>query len=204
MRVLYVSLAVVILDQFTKILIKGIVIPGLNFFYEGMFLGQSIPVIGDFLRLTYVENAGMAFGLEVANRPILMVVTAVAIIFLFYYLYTIRNERYLNRLPFALILGGAIGNFIDRTFYGVIFGEGPLFYGRVVDFIDVDFFDINIFGYQMNRWAVFNIADASVTVGLVLMMLFYKSTTHQKDESSTEQLSEKEGMTTVVPENENK
>ena len=65
-----------------------------------------------------------------------------------------------------MILGGAVGNMIDRMFYGVLYGEAPLFYGKVVDFFDVDFPDIDLLGYQLTRWPVFNIADASVTVGV--------------------------------------
>lgn len=174
-RILWLTLSIVVLDQVTKLLVKGFVIPGTTIYYEGMQIGQSIPLLGDFLRLTYVENAGMAFGVAVPNRLLFSLITIVAVIVLCVYLFRIRNESLKARLPFAVILGGAIGNLIDRVFYGVIFGEGPLFYGKVVDFIDVDFFDISLFGYELNRWAVFNIADASVTIGLFLLLLFYKS-----------------------------
>ena len=74
-----------------------------------------------------------------------------------------------------MILGGALGNLIDRVFYGVFFGDAPLFYGKVVDFLDMNFFDINIFGYQLTRWPVFNIADASVTLGVLLLLFFHRS-----------------------------
>jgi signal peptidase II len=74
-----------------------------------------------------------------------------------------------------MILGGALGNLIDRVFYGVIFGDAPLFYGKVVDFLDMNFFDINLFGYQLTRWPVFNIADASVTLGVLLLLFFHRS-----------------------------
>ena len=73
-----------------------------------------------------------------------------------------------------MILGGAIGNLIDRVLYGVLFGEGQLFYGKVVDFIDMDFFHIDFLIFHMNRFAIFNVADASVTTGIVTMLLFYK------------------------------
>jgi signal peptidase II len=74
------------------------------------------------------------------------------------------------RLALALILAGAIGNLIDRMFYGVIFGEGTLFHGKVVDFFDLDFFDIAIGNFELTRWFVFNIADAAVSVGIVLLL----------------------------------
>ena len=171
MRVLYVTCAVVLFDQITKLLIKGFSIPLLGYYHEGMFIGQSIPVIGDFLRITYVENPGMAFGIEVGGRLFITVFSVVASSAIAYYLYRIRTESLIIRLALAFILAGAIGNLIDRVFYGVMFGEASLFYGKVVDFVDVDFFDINFLNIHMTRWAVFNVADASVSSGVVLMIL---------------------------------
>ena len=57
---------------------------------------------------------------------------------------------------------------------GVLFNDGGLFYGKVVDFIDADFFDINVLGYHLTRWPVFNIADASVTCGVLLMLFAHR------------------------------
>ncbi len=139
-----------------------------------MQLGQSIPVIGDFLRLTFIENSGMAFGIEIGGRLLLTIFSFVASIGIFYYIYHVRNEPLIVRLTLAMILGGAIGNLIDRIFYGVIFGEAPIFYGKVVDFIDMDFFHINFLGIHMNRFAIFNVADACVSTGIVLMLLFHR------------------------------
>ncbi len=185
MRILYVTLGIVILDQITKLLVKGVSLPFLNFYFAGMQLGQSIPVIGNFLRLTYIENLGMAFGIDVGGRLFLIFFSFVASIGIFYYLFRVRNEAVIVRLPLAMILGGAIGNLIDRIFYGVIFGEAPLFYGKVVDFIDVDFFNINIFGYHMSRWAIFNVADASVTVGITIMLIFYRRFTKTEEHAAS-------------------
>lgn len=174
MRVLYLTAILVILDQITKLLVKGFTIPLVGFYHEGMYLHQSIPVIGDFLRLTFIENPGMAFGIEIGGRLFITVFSIFATIGIGYYLFRIRNESFIARLALALILAGAIGNLIDRVFYGWIFGEAPLFYGKVVDFVDVDFIDINMFGFRMDRWAVFNVADSCVSVGVVLMLLFHK------------------------------
>jgi signal peptidase II len=85
-----------------------------------------------------------------------------------------------------LILGGAVGNLIDRTFYGLLFNETPLFYGKVVDFFDVDFFDVNLFGYSLSRWPVFNVADAAVTIGIV--MLLFVQHRYKEATASSEQL----------------
>lgn len=177
MRVLFVTLGIVLLDQITKLLVKGFYLPIFDFYHQGMQLGQSIPVIGDFLRLTFIENPGMAFGIDIGGRLFLAIFTFIASIGIFYYLYRVRNEAFAIRLTLAIILGGAIGNLIDRCFYGIIFGYAPLFYGKVVDFIDVDFFKIDFLGFHMDRFAVFNVADASVSIGIALILLFYKKFT---------------------------
>lgn len=177
MRVLFVTFGVVLLDQITKLLVKGFSLPLFNLHHQGMHIGQSIPVIGDFFRLTFVENPGMAFGIDIGGRYFLTIFSLIASIGIFYYIYRIRNEAFIVRLTLAMILGGAIGNLIDRSFYGVFYGDAPLFYGKVVDFIDMDFIHIHFLGFQMDRFAVFNVADASVSTGIVLMLLFYKKFT---------------------------
>lgn len=182
MRILYLSLIVVIVDQITKLLVKGFSIPFLNFYYEGMYHGQRIPVIGDFFRLTYIENPGMAFGLDpgLDFKIWISLFSLAASAGLVFYLYHIRNEVKSLRVAIAFILGGAVGNLIDRMFYGVIFDYAPLFYGKVVDFLDFDFFNVTVFGRSYDRWPIFNIADSAVTIGVLILLLFYKQ--HQKAE----------------------
>jgi signal peptidase II len=85
-----------------------------------------------------------------------------------------------------MILGGAIGNLIDRILYGLIFGEGPLFYGKVVDFIDMDFFHIDLLWIHMDRFAVFNIADFCVSTGIALTVLFYRKFTKAGEPALTQ------------------
>jgi signal peptidase II len=174
-RVLLVSLIIVLADQVTKFLVKGLDAPALGLSWTGMAYASSRPVLGDFVRLTYIENPGMAFGIDVGGKLFFSLFSVVASVAIVAYLYAARGERFGFRFSLALILGGAVGNLIDRVFYGVIFHEAPLFYGRVVDFIDVDFFDVNLFGYQISRWPVFNIADAAVTCGVVLLLFFHRS-----------------------------
>lgn len=174
MRITYVTLIIVILDQITKLLVKGFSIPLLNFYHSGMILGSSYSILGDFLRLTFIENPGMAFGIDIGGKLFLTIFSIAASFGIFLYLYKIREEAFIIRFSLAMILGGAIGNLIDRVFYGVIFGEGPLFYGKVIDFIDADFFNIEMFGFHMSRWPVFNVADATVSVGVVLLLIFHR------------------------------
>ncbi|MGH2567721.1 MAG: signal peptidase II, partial [Bacteroidota bacterium] len=69
---------------------------------------------------------------------------------------------------------------IDRVFYGVFFGEGPLFYGKVVDFFDMDFFNIDLLGFHISRWPVFNIADASVSLGVLILLVFHRKFTQEQ------------------------
>ncbi len=175
-RVLFVTAVIVVADQITKFMIKGIEIPFLGIARQGMPLGTSFPVLGDFLRITFIENPGMAFGIEVVDGKLFLTLfSIIASIGILFYLYIMRTEKFLFRLSLALILGGAIGNLIDRTFYGVLYGESELFHGKVVDFIDVDFFNIDLWGFHLSRFWVFNIADASVSIGVLMMLIFHRS-----------------------------
>ena len=178
MKILNVSLFIVVTDQITKLWIKGVRIPWLGIDVQGLPIGTSRPIIGNLLRLTYIENPGMAFGIDIGGKLFFSVFSIIASIGILIYLYRARNESITFRFALAMILGGALGNLIDRVFYGWLFGEGPLFYGRVVDFIDADFFNMNIFGYHLTRWPVFNVADASVTCGVVLMLLSHRRSPH--------------------------
>lgn len=174
MRVLLLSVAIVVADQVTKLLVRGGELLWLGLRWEGLRLGESRSVLGDLVRLTYVENPGMAFGIDLGGKLFFSLFSLVASIGIAWYLFRARSEPLPFRISLAMILGGAFGNLIDRTFYGVWFQDAPLFYGRVIDFIDVDFFDLSFFDYHLSRWPVFNIADASVTIGVVLLLIVYR------------------------------
>ena len=156
--IIYSIIAViVILDQITKYIVKS-----------SMHLYESINLLGNFLKFTYIENPGMAFGIQFENKFWFTVLSVVAAGIVVFYLLRMTNERFIFRFSLALILGGAIGNLIDR-----------LAFGKVVDFIDVEFIDITLPsfkfliisfpGYEMTRWPVFNIADSAVTCGMILL-----------------------------------
>jgi signal peptidase II len=174
-RVLFLTAGIVIADQLTKLLVHGLQIPALGIAWEGLPYGMSRPLIGDFFRLTYIENPGMAFGIGTGGTPYFAIFSLIASVALIAYLYHERKGPLGFRLAIAAVLGGAIGNLIDRIFYGVFFDYAPLFHGRVVDFFDMDFFDFTAFGYHMSRFAVFNVADASVTVGIILLLFLHQS-----------------------------
>jgi len=137
MRILFVSSILVLTDQLSKFVVR-----------KTMLLYESIPVIPEFFHLTYVTNDGMAFGI---NFPfgiyIFSTISIIFTIFLFWYLWTIKDQGIIIRTGIGLILAGAIGNLIDRVFLGEV----------------VDFLDFMIGNYH---WYVFNLADSYVTVGM--------------------------------------
>jgi signal peptidase II len=187
MKIFYLTFFIVIADQITKLLVKGINIPALGINIKGMQLYDSFNVIGDFFRITYIENPGMAFGIDFgeSSKLFLTIFSLVASIAITYYLIKHKDEKLTLRIPLALILGGAVGNLIDRMFYGVIYGEAPLFYGKVVDFLDFDFFNISLFGYTYDRWPIFNIADLAVSIGVILLIFLHRE--NREEEKSSEQ-----------------
>lgn len=185
MKVLIVTVFIVISDQITKLYVKGISIPKLGISIPGMPYQSSINVIGDIFKITFIENPGMAFGLQIGGKLFLSLFTIFATILLFVFLFKNRNEVYLLRLALAFILGGAIGNLIDRVFYGKIYDYAPLFYGRVVDFLHFDFPNFTIFGKTIYSWPIFNIADISVSVGFLMILIGYKKIFHKEEESET-------------------
>jgi len=175
-----------LLDQVTKLYVKGIRIPFLGIEFQGMPYQSSIPVIGDFFKFTFIENPGMAFGLQIGGKLFLSLFTIFATLLLIFFLYKNRHEGLLLRLSLALILGGAIGNLIDRVFYGKIYDYAPYFYGRVVDFIHFDFPNFTIFGKTIYSWPIFNIADISVTLGFLLILIGYKKIFAHEEELSVQ------------------
>lgn len=188
MRIIFVSLAVVLADQISKLIVKGFSIPFLHISYAGMSYGETISVIGNFFRITFIENPGLAFGFDPGINFKLWVslFSLFASIVLLIFLYTIRNRNFTTRLAIALILGGAVGNLIDRMFYGVFYNYAPLFYGRVVDFLDFDFIRFSLFGRNFDRFPIFNIADSAVTIGVFLLILFYPKAKKETEPTALE------------------
>ena len=133
---------IVALDQWSKWAIK-----------TSFNLYQSKPVIQDLLHFTYVTNDGMAFGLSFpGGRHVLLILTILLTGFIIGFLWKEKNGHPLIKYGLALILSGAIGNLIDR-----------LLYGKVVDFLDLMIGDFH--------WYIFNIADSSVTIGMILFII---------------------------------
>ncbi|MBZ0199036.1 MAG: signal peptidase II [Ignavibacteriaceae bacterium] len=189
MRVLLISLFVVIVDQFSKLFVKGFSIPFLNINIPGMSYGVRVPVIGDIFNITFVENPGIAFGIDFgADYKILIsFFTLAASIGMLVYLYNIRNKSLMMRLSMAFIIGGAFGNLLDRMFYGLIYNYAPLMHGRVVDFFDLNFFNFYLFNKTFGSY-IFNVADIAVTAGVILLLFAYKKAEAEELEPAEETL----------------
>ncbi len=177
MRVLWFSLALLILDQCTKVLVKLTMVPG-----------QQIPVIGDLFKLTFTTNPGMAFGLEIGPKLFLSLFSIAATIALIGYLWMVRTAPLGYRMGLAAIIGGAMGNVIDRTFYGVIFDYAPLFRGEVVDFIHIDLWrgvvDLPLFGPTfIPLFPIWNVADMAIVIGVAAVILL-QHTYHRRLEQA--------------------
>lgn len=174
LKYLYTTAIVLMLsDQLSKLWIKGFSIG--DFVHQGLFYGEQISVIGDFLQITFIENAGMAFGIQFGVWKILLsLFSIVASVFLIIFQNRLSGYSIWVRIGVMLIFAGAVGNLIDRVFYGVIFGEAALFYGKVVDFIQVDIPDMKFLGLYYTHWPVFNVADSCVSVGVVILLIFHK------------------------------
>jgi signal peptidase II len=133
-----------------------------------------VQVFGDWFRLTYILNPGGAFGVRWGHQGFYFAAALLVIAWIGWHLWSHGTARRLSNWALALILGGAIGNLIDRVILG-----------QVIDFIDVEFpnmripaFDFGLLrhpGVFMDRWPTFNIADSAVTVGVIILVitLFY-------------------------------
>jgi signal peptidase II len=200
LRVLFFSFIIVIIDQATKFLIKGINIPFLGISIQGMRPGSSVSLIDNFFRFTFIENPGMAFGLEIGSKPLRAIFTLIASIFIIYFIYKNRKEIFYLRFALALILGGALGNLVDRIFYGVIYGSGSLLHGNVVDFLQVNIPDIKIFGKVFYSWPIFNVADLAVTAGFLMILIGYRKIFNNK-EAEAQPLSDSQVLNKETSEN---
>ncbi|NDW17594.1 lipoprotein signal peptidase [Dysgonomonas sp. 216] len=181
---------VIIIDQASKIWVK-----------TNMFYGESIE-IASWFKICFVENPGMAFGLEIGGKLFLTLFRIIAVIFISYYLFLLVKKGYKNGFIacIALILAGAFGNIIDCVFYGEIFsastpshiasfvsigeGYGDWMHGRVVDMLYFPLFNGTypswfpvVGGDQFIFFSpIFNIADSAISVGIVLLLIFYRNT----------------------------
>lgn len=189
---------IILLDQALKIWVK-----------THMYLGESFEIAGWF-KILFVENNGMAFGIEVIGKLFLSLFRIVAVGFIGYYLIQLVKKEYKHGYIacIALIWAGAVGNIIDSVFYGEIFTESTQL--QIAQFVSVgegysswlhgkvvDMFYFPIIESTYASWMpfcggerfiffspVFNLADSAISVGIVCLLLFYRKTLSHSLESS--------------------
>ncbi len=182
-----VIVVILFFDQLLKILVK-----------TNMTLGETIPVLGNWFNLCFIENEGMAFGLSFGQNigKLLLSLLRIALVaFMVWYILRLIKQNKMDwglLITFSLIVAGAVGNILDCLFYGPVFSEStvttvatmfpdgggyaPVFYGKVVDMFYFRLFPIPegfpLWGGSYFFPAVFNLADCCVTVGIVLLLIF--------------------------------
>lgn len=184
-RWVYLVMGIILIaDQVLKIFIK-----------TSFTLGESVHVF-DWFQIVFVENPGMAFGITLGSKLFLTLFRIVVIAFAIYYLYLLIRDKYKTSyiVCVALIVAGAIGNVIDSMFYGLIFSEStpfqvaelfpeaggyaPFLMGKVVDMFYFPLFVIPDWvpwiGGDIFFSPVFNIADSAITVGIIVLLLFFR------------------------------
>ncbi|HTM66939.1 MAG TPA: lipoprotein signal peptidase [Flavipsychrobacter sp.] len=197
---LLIVFIIILVDQLSKFYIKT------HFYY-----GEEVSVIGNWFKLHFIENEGMAFGMKLSDASIgklaLTLFRLVAVVFGFFFLKKIVDKGYSRGAVIcgSLVLAGALGNLIDSIFYGLIFtessfhiaqlvpfgqGYGNLFHGRVVDMLYFPIVET-----RLPNWIpfmggkdfvffepVFNVADAAISVGVLTLVLFQKRLVYKREE----------------------
>ena len=151
-----IAAVIVMFDQVTKAVIV-----------HSMDMWASIDILGSVVRLTRTHNSGAAFGLFKDGRVVFIVVSAAASIAIILFRRAIAEMRSWERASFGLILGGAVGNLIDRVRVG-----------SVVDFLDI--------GIDSHRWPAFNVADSAITIGVTILAFHLIFLAHPHPESAPE------------------
>ena len=187
------ALFIIALDQFSKWAVHTYMQPG---------MAGEIPLIGQWAKLHYTLNPGMAFGAELPAPYGKLVLTAFRLLAVFglsYYIIRLCRQRaaggYIACM--ALILGGAVGNLIDSIFYGIVYHNAPFgsptrwFYGQVIDMLYVDIYEgflpqswPLLGGKYVSLWPIFNIADSSIFIGVALILLNQSRFFNQQEENA--------------------
>ena len=174
-----IIVVILLIDQVLKIWVK-----------THMSLGEEMPIFGNWFKLLFVENPGMAFGWMGGGgvmKTILSIFRIAAVIVLIFFLFRLskKNTKFGVLFGIALITAGALGNIIDCVFYGEIFHYAGWLHGKVVDMLYFPVIDIAradnswlpnfLFGLD-NHFIffrpIFNIADSAITIGVFYMILF--------------------------------
>jgi len=158
LRLVVISLLAVLADQLSKTAATRV-----------LGIGESVPVLGDFLRFTLVLNPGGVFGTRIGSQNFYTIISILAIGVTLWFFFKTSDKGINLEVGLSLVLGGAMGNLIDRFRFG-----------EVVDFLDFEFFNISLApakiaflrfpGFYLDRWPVFNLADSFVLIGMILIV----------------------------------
>lgn len=202
-RLIWLVVFILIIDQLSKYYIK-----------THFYLGESLPVLGNWFQLCFIENEGMAFGMKIMDSPtgkvLLTSFRLVAVVFGFFWVKKLVLQGYSKGLLIcaALILAGAAGNLIDSLFYGMIFtesglevarlvpwgaGYAGLMHGKVVDMLYFPLIDstwpdwVPVKGGTPFRFfePIFNIADMSISTGILTLLVFQKRLMKRPETTTT-------------------
>lgn len=135
------TILVILVDFFSKYMVSKL-----------MTVNETINLINNFFRITYVKNTGAAFSIFSNNTILVIIISVVIIGFLLFYIYKNKGNNKLENVSYAFILGGAIGNLIDRLVYGYV----------------IDFLDFEILSYNA---PIFNLADTFIVIGVILFLI---------------------------------
>lgn len=135
------TILVILVDFFSKYIVSKL-----------MTVNETINLINNFFRITYVKNTGAAFSIFSNNTILVIIISVVVIGFLLFYIYKNKGNNKLENVSYAFILGGAISNLIDRLVYGYV----------------IDFLDFEILSYDA---PIFNLADTFIVIGVILFLI---------------------------------
>ena len=149
--IIILSIIFIIIDQVSKIIVVN-----------NLTNNKSIEVIKSFFYLTYTNNKGAAFSILTGRRILLILVALIVIGVLIYYVIKNKIEGKVNKIALSLVIGGSIGNLIDRILRGAV----------------IDFIDVKIFGYN---FPIFNLADTFIVIGVFLLIIEMFRKEHRND-----------------------
>ena len=135
------TILVILVDFFSKYMVSKL-----------MTVNETINLIDNFFRITYVKNTGAAFSIFSNNTILVIIISVVVIGFLLFYIYKNKGNNKLENVSYVFILGGAISNLIDRLVYGYV----------------IDFLDFEILSYDA---PIFNLADTFIVIGVILFLI---------------------------------
>ena len=139
-KIILISLIALVLDILTKQLV-----------INTMIEHQSITIIENFFSITFAKNTGVAFSFLEGKVPLIIIMTSIVIIFILKYIKTTKPNKK-ESICYGLVLGGAIGNLLDRLIYGYV----------------IDYLDFNLFGYS---FPIFNLADTFIVIGIIILLI---------------------------------